>query len=331
MPPRVSVLLNSYNQAAYVQEAVESVLAQTCDDFELIVTDNGSTDESPRILAEYGSHSRVRLNLRQDNDTVSRRFNQAVAMARGEFVCFLYSDDWYLPHKIERQLQLFDSLPSDYGLVYAPLKVFNQLTRSSWILPTVRMGDDALISLLNPNYQGSIDMISPMIRRECFVRHPFLDDVFAEGEAIFLRIALTHRFHEDPEPVSVMRDTGENRGKAVRKNLEMHWRTLETLESDPTFDRQRYGRHLKAYESAVLRNTAWCNLRCNGPAQWSYRQYLRSIRLSPAYAFHKRFFGGLIFGLLPSGARMKINEYLNTKWAVQANMTQVDNYGGSSV
>lgn len=331
MPPRVSVVLNSYNQALYVRDAVESVLSQTCDDFELIVTDNGSTDDSPRILAEYGSHPRVRLNLQHDNDTVSRRFNQAISMARGEFVCFLYSDDWYLPHKIERQLKLFDSLTKEYGLVYAPLKVFNQMTNQLWVQPAMPIREDALNTLLDPQDKAAIDMISPMVRRECLIRHPFLDHVFAEGEAVFFRVALTHRFHFDPEPVSIMRETEENRGKAIRKNLEMHWQTLEALATDPSFDEGRYGKSLKEYKSALLRNKAWCNLRLNGSTFWSYRQFLRAWAYSPAYACHKRTFAGLVFGATPPWLRRKINAYLNRVWAVRVNTNQVDNYGGSSV
>src|SRR3954453_13254205 len=98
--PRVSVVLNCYNQGQYVAEAVESVLGQTYPDFELLAVDNGSTDEKPRGLSRYADHPRVRLFLHRDNVSITRRFNQAVAEAKGEFVSFLYSDDYYLPTKL---------------------------------------------------------------------------------------------------------------------------------------------------------------------------------------------------------------------------------------
>lgn len=328
--PRVSVLLNCYNQADYVRDAVESVLAQTYDDFELIATDNGSTDDTPKILATYAGHPKVRLNLCQDNQTVSRRFNQAVDLATGEFITFLYSDDWYLPFKLAHQVAIFDQLTPDYGVVYAPLHVYNQLTGREWDWATAPMSDDALKSLLTSRDVGAIDMISPMTRRECFIRHRFLESVFAEGEGIFIRIALTHRFHFDPKPVSVMRDTGENRGKAVRKNIEMHWKTLEALEADPAFDALQYGSTLHEYESMLLSNAAWCNLRLNGPAGWSCQAFLKSVRIRPKSLFRKRLWAGLPLAAVPQPVRGMVNQKIDRKMGVLSNSTVVETYGGSS-
>jgi glycosyltransferase involved in cell wall biosynthesis len=328
--PRVSVLLNSYNQADYIRDSVESVLAQTYDDFELIVTDNGSTDQTQSILKQYEDHPKVKLNLCIDNQTVSQRFNQAVALASGEFVAFLYSDDWFLPFKLEHQVSLFDQLSPEYGLVYAPLHVYNQITKKEWDLPTVPAADDSLKALLTSRETGAIDMISPMIRKECFIRHKFLDEVFAEGEGIFLRVALTHKFHYDPKPVAVMRDTGENRGKAVRKNMEMHWQTLVTLEADPAYDKAKYGQYLRIYKSALLRNVAWCNLRLNGPAGWSYSKYLEAMKIQPRQLFHKRTLVGLLVGLLPTSLRSRFNRFADRQMGVLANSTVVETYGGSS-
>lgn len=327
---RVSVLLNCYNQADYVRDAVESVLAQTYDDFELIATDNGSTDDTPKILATYAGHPKIRLNLCQDNQTVSRRFNQAVALATGEFVTFLYSDDWYLPFKLAHQVALFDQLPADYGVVYAPLHVYNQITGREWDWATAPMSDDALTSLLTSRDIGAIDMISPMTRRECFIRHPFLDSVFAEGEGIFCRIALTHRFHLDPKPVSVMRDTGENRGKAVRKNLEMHWKTIEAMVADPAFNAARYADTVRGYQSHLSCNTAWCNLRLNGPAGWSCRTFAESVRFQPKSLFRKRLWAGLVLAAIPQPLRGRVNKIIDRKMNVLGNSTVVESYGGSS-
>src|SRR3954451_6824906 len=130
--PRVSVILNCYNQAEWVAEAVESVLNQTFRDFELLIVDNGSTDGTPKILQSYASDPRVRLSLHQENVAISRRFNEAVDAARGEFVSFLYSDDYYLPQKLERQVALFDQLGPEYGVVYGPSLVKNDLTGEQW-------------------------------------------------------------------------------------------------------------------------------------------------------------------------------------------------------
>src|SRR5207253_7596349 len=114
MPPRVSVILNCYNQGEYVAEAVDSVLNQTFRDFELLIVDNGSKDSTPQLLQKYSSDPRVRLFLHKENIAISRRFNEAMDATRGEFISFLYSDDYYLPHKLERQLAVFGPLGPEY-------------------------------------------------------------------------------------------------------------------------------------------------------------------------------------------------------------------------
>src|SRR5947208_2116898 len=136
--PRVSVILNCYNQCQWVAEAVESVLNQTFRDFELLIVDNGSSDKTPEILKAYSSDPRVRLFLHKENVAISRRFNEAVDAARGEFISFLYSDDYYLPRKLEKQVALLDQLGSEYGVVYGPSLVKNELTGEQWTSNSIR-------------------------------------------------------------------------------------------------------------------------------------------------------------------------------------------------
>jgi glycosyltransferase involved in cell wall biosynthesis len=92
--PLVSIVMPCYNGEAFLAEAVDSVLGQTCQDFELIVVDDGSTDGSAAVLARYGERIRV---LRQANAGVSAARNAGIAAARGDFIAFLDSDDWWEP------------------------------------------------------------------------------------------------------------------------------------------------------------------------------------------------------------------------------------------
>jgi glycosyl transferase family 2 len=94
-PPLISVILNTYNRAALLPRAVESVLAQTHDDFELVVADDGSTDRTPGVVAAFGDR-RVR-HVRQDNAGLSAARNVGVASSSGRYVAFLDDDDEVLP------------------------------------------------------------------------------------------------------------------------------------------------------------------------------------------------------------------------------------------
>lgn len=106
--PRVTVLLAVYNGGNYLREAVESVLAQTYRDFELLVVDDGSTDGSIEALPP---DPRIRLVRNDDNVGQIPSLNRGLEEARGEYVARLDHDDVCLPRRLERQVELLDSSP----------------------------------------------------------------------------------------------------------------------------------------------------------------------------------------------------------------------------
>src|SRR3954454_4266276 len=171
--PRVSVILNCYNQSEWVAESVESVLSQTFRDFELLIVDNGSSDKTPEILKAYSSDPRVRLFLHKENVAISRRFNEAVDAARGEFISFLYSDDYYLPRKLEKQVALLDQLGPEYGVVYGPSRVKNELTGEQWTSNSIRASGDIFKDLCAGLNLGLPNMIAPMTRKSCMAGQRF--------------------------------------------------------------------------------------------------------------------------------------------------------------
>ena len=103
--PLVSVIINVLNGAATLPEAVDSVLAQTFDDWELIVWDDCSSDGSADKLAPYAD-SRIRYVRSEEQVPLGQARQRAIDLARGEWIAFLDQDDIWLPHKLERQLAL---------------------------------------------------------------------------------------------------------------------------------------------------------------------------------------------------------------------------------
>src|SRR5919202_5230350 len=99
--PAISVILPVYNGEDYLRFAVESVLNQTLQDFELIVVDDGSKDSTPEIARSYGA--RVRY-VRQENTGVAGAFNHGLRLAAGRYISWLSHDDVFLPRKLESQL-----------------------------------------------------------------------------------------------------------------------------------------------------------------------------------------------------------------------------------
>ena len=103
----VSILMGSYNHEKYIGEAIESVLNQTFRDFEFIIIDDCSTDNSPKIIESYKAKDpRIRAYFNNQNLGISRVLNKGLEAARGEFISFLDSDDAWIPEKLEKQISL---------------------------------------------------------------------------------------------------------------------------------------------------------------------------------------------------------------------------------
>ena len=107
--PRFSVIIPTYNRAHVLRDAVDSVLAQSLSDYEILVVDDGSTDDTASLLAQYGG--RIRF-VYQENAGPAAARNRGLEMARGRFIAFLDSDDAWAPWTIEtfaRAVEQFDS------------------------------------------------------------------------------------------------------------------------------------------------------------------------------------------------------------------------------
>ena len=114
--PKVSVYIPAYNCSEFIVEAIESVLAQTYTDFEIVICNDGSTDSTGEILTnQYGSHKQIHI-LEQENKGISAATNAAINACRGEYILQLDSDDVLLPQCIEKLVNILDT--TDYGFVY---------------------------------------------------------------------------------------------------------------------------------------------------------------------------------------------------------------------
>ena len=120
--PKLSIIIAAYNHEKFVRELLESLLAQTFQDFELIAIDDGSSDKTPDILAEY--EPRIRL-IRQKNQGVVAARMRGIKESSGEYACFVDSDDKICPDRFERQIKILDDHP-DVGLVYGDAIIIDE-------------------------------------------------------------------------------------------------------------------------------------------------------------------------------------------------------------
>ena len=113
--PKVSVIIPTYQRAHLVSQAIESVLAQTYSDYEIIVVNNGSTDNTTEVLSQFGDKIRVIHLHANTGPSVAR--NLGMNASNGRYLAFLDDDDLWLPNKLEKQIPYLDS-HSNIGLIY---------------------------------------------------------------------------------------------------------------------------------------------------------------------------------------------------------------------
>lgn len=300
MTPTVSVIICGYQQREFLHCAVNSVLRQTYQDFEVILIDNGSTDGSADICAGFETmDGKVRVLLSETNISRSRLLNAAIQIARGEFISLLYADDYYLPTKLATQIAAFRRLGESCGVVYSPgyrerdghhRTLDRTLSVSGFVLRDM---------LTKHETEGFINPISPLVRKEAFLDFPFDEDLPRQGEGLYMRMALKYQFRFLPEPLVVMREHANNMGKDVQANTETAIIELGRLINHRLFPKS-LEMDAKRFASYLYSRSAWLAIRqCGNPAL--AREYVQcAIALDKKRALKWRTLAALAASYLPT-------------------------------
>jgi len=217
--PLITVIIPSYNHAQYILNAIESVKNQTYSNWELIIIDDGSTDNTHEVLESMEKNEKIILILNKDNKRQSARLNQAIQLAKGQYISLLASDDWYLPTKLEKQINLFSLLPNDFGIVYSGGYRYFEDTEILIEVETnkiMKRGNILKNLLTEPFF---IYPISPLIKKSCYNNYSYDESYSAEGEAIYFKFAMKFKFDFIDEPLVVMREHTYNIGGNTEKML----------------------------------------------------------------------------------------------------------------
>lgn len=199
MRPVISVIVPVCNRTKYIGEAIESVLAQTYRNYEIIVIDDGSSVDIESALNPYAD--KIRL-LHQSNKGLAAARNNGIRYSNGKYLAFLDDDDLFEPRKLEIQVGILED-ESSIGIVYSDSYEFNDQERSTCILnPAVGHGSPseefAKLFFIDPN----VRVPTVLVRRECFGDVGFFDETLLQHEDgdMLLRIALNWkvRFSDYP-------------------------------------------------------------------------------------------------------------------------------------
>lgn len=202
----VSVIIPTYNSARYIVEAVESVLAQTFKDFEILVIDDGSTDETEEVMRQY---ERVLRYIRQSNGGVAVARNRGIKEARGKYVGFLDADDTWFEDKLERQI---DALRSriDSRVCYSAFTLADSELKPLGTVHSKRVGATLEDLLMRGNIVGSICTV--LCERSLFETTGGFDERLSQCADwdMWVRLAAHTEFLYLQEPTVTYRQHGSN-------------------------------------------------------------------------------------------------------------------------
>jgi glycosyltransferase involved in cell wall biosynthesis len=213
MYAKVSVVIPTYERAVKVQKGIESVLAQTFSDLEVIVVDDGSTDGTEEILREsFGDRIRY---YHQANQGVSVARNKGVELARGEWIAFLDSDDLWAKEKLEWQLKALERFGPQCGACYTDTQLFNhpetrtlfQMAEESYRHEgEIGVNTDVLRLLVRPGGAGMVVHLSSLLARADVIRKTGGFDCnipYSQDSEFMFRLALLTGFCYVDRPLTL--------------------------------------------------------------------------------------------------------------------------------
>lgn len=218
--PKVSVLIPAYNYAHYLSEAIDSVLAQTYSDFELIIVDNCSTDNTEEIVNEYKKNdNRVKFVRNNENIGMYRNYNQALLLATGDYIKFLNADDKFESTLLEKFVAIFDNNPTvsivtsyrqyfgakteilkppHIGLIEAKTAILSSLRHGNWI------GEPTTVIFRRSNLNLGLFDISLLMfaDQDMWLRHLRVGNLYVIDEVLSY-----FRIHEEQGTVYLNNET----------------------------------------------------------------------------------------------------------------------------
>jgi len=236
--PCVSIVIPTYNCARYILAAIQSVFTQTFDDYEIIVVDDGSTDDTREVLQAWSS--RLRYIYQQNRGQAAAR-NAGIRASSGQYLVFLDADDLILPRKLEVQASVLDAVPQ-IGVVYSDFYFWlDNSSKQIWQLRSTVPGWRSLSgNVLDEIMQGNwLATNCAMLRRQCFDEVGFFDETLSPVEDwdLWVRLAGRFKFQYHDYPSSVYRVHGANISLDYAGTAPAQIRLLEKIIASPSFQR----------------------------------------------------------------------------------------------
>jgi len=221
--PLVSVVIATYNMGQYLPEAIDSVLAQRWENLEVIVVDDGSTDDTPEQMKRFEGNGRVRY-LPTENRGQPKAKNRGLKEANGDFIAFCDADDIWHPEKLSVQMPMFEV--QNTGVVYSEVSYIDQNGKTiDKPQPYERYSGEVTNHLIIKNF---VPFGTAVIRRECLEKNGYFDEDLPMGIDwdLWLRYSMDWRFQYTEEKTYIYRIWPGQMSKNYRGRYDYAFRIL---------------------------------------------------------------------------------------------------------
>jgi len=206
--PKVSVIIPTYNRAHLIKRAIQSVLNQTYQNFEIIVVDDGSTDNTEEIVRDF-NNEKIRYIRYNENKGAAFARNTGINVARGEYIAFQDSDDEWFPHKLQRQMEVFKNASPEVGVVYTGSWRIRNNERIYLPLFTGKQRESNIYKGVFEARTAGMPTPAFIVKKECFIRAGVFEERLRRFEdwELWLRISKYYEFRYIDEPLVTLYGT----------------------------------------------------------------------------------------------------------------------------
>jgi glycosyltransferase involved in cell wall biosynthesis len=225
--PKVSIQMCTYNRAHYIEQAIQSVIAQTFTNWELLILDDTSTDNTEEVIFKYQNDQRIKYFKNDTNLGIAKNRNRGLALSQGKYIAVLDSDDYWIDKtKLEKQVEFLDK-NTEYGLVGTNIEIVDE---NSKLLKNINYPNkDSKIKkqmLIKNNFCHS----SVLFSKENVVGIGLYDESLplAEDYDLFLRIGLDKKLENlDIASVAYRKHSGQSYSNKKKVGLEIQNKLIE--------------------------------------------------------------------------------------------------------
>lgn len=248
MQPTISVIMPTYNRADYLKGSVQSVLDQTFNNFEIIIINNYSTDDTLEVINAFNDDRIKVINFKNDG-IIAKSRNQGIMQSIGKYIAFLDDDDLWCSDKLELQIKYLESHP-EFDLVYSNALIIDEHGTRKGLLKNSNGGKTGQV-FLDLLYNNFVPILTVLMKKEIFETNGLLNEDplmrAAEDYEYWLRASLKFNFGYIDKPLALYRIHSEGVSMAINRPL-LRQKTLQSFISNSEVPKEYHGEIIRNIE-----------------------------------------------------------------------------------